>query len=349
MRDSFAREYLKDFNATKAAVRAGYSPKTAGSQGHRLLKSPAVREAVDNATADVAEEGQATVDRVVEELAIAAFADPRECFDHSGHLLRLGQMPKTTRRALASFKVRKFRNFECRRHGKKHVGRRYLLRFSDKIRALTLLGRYLGMFPRKGKGGRPPAPRVRREVPLETGAGLTELSNNGVGTPLKSAPLKLVTQPASREGLKGRGSAMRDRFSIEYLKDLNATQAAIRAGYSAKTAASQGQRLLKSAAVREAIHEASERVRIRLEVSPERVISELETIVNFDPIECYDNDWNLLPIHQMSIRAPRVLASFEVRELCHCHRRNRTRIGPSHRIYDKLVAIELQLKILGIL
>ena len=68
---------------------------------------------------------------------------------------------------------------------------------------------------------------------------------------------------------------MRDRFSNEYLKDLNATKAAIRAGYSAKTAASQGQRLLKSAAVREAIKEATARLRTMREVSPQRIIREL--------------------------------------------------------------------------
>lgn len=41
---AFAREYLVDFNATQAAIRAGYSRKTAGSQGHDLLKKPEIQE-----------------------------------------------------------------------------------------------------------------------------------------------------------------------------------------------------------------------------------------------------------------------------------------------------------------
>jgi phage terminase small subunit len=348
MRDSFAREYLKDFNATNAAVRAGYSPKTAGSQGHRLLKSPAVREALDEATAGTAKERELRVERVIEALAIIAFADPRDCFDHRGRFLPISQIPKNARRALASYKVRKFRSTGCRRNGKKHVGRRYTLRFSNKINALTMLGKYLGMFPSTGKGGKPPPRRVPREVPLEAGGGLPELSNSRLRDPLKPVPYKLGARPPARAGMKGRGSVMRDRFSNEYLKDLNATKAAIRAGYSAKTAASQGQRLLKSAAVREAIKEATARLRTMREVSPQRIIRELEMIVSFDPIEFYDNNWNPLPIDQMSIEARRSLASFEVRELCRCHRRNRTRIGPSHRIYDKLVASTVLAKILGI-
>lgn len=42
-RDLFCKEYLLDLNATQAAIRAGYSPKTAYSQGHRLLNNVEVR------------------------------------------------------------------------------------------------------------------------------------------------------------------------------------------------------------------------------------------------------------------------------------------------------------------
>lgn len=43
---AFVREYLIDFNATQAAVRAGYSKRTAGVQGHALLKKPEILEAL---------------------------------------------------------------------------------------------------------------------------------------------------------------------------------------------------------------------------------------------------------------------------------------------------------------
>lgn len=42
----FVAEYLKDSNATQAAIRAGYSKKTAGQQGHELLKKPDISNAV---------------------------------------------------------------------------------------------------------------------------------------------------------------------------------------------------------------------------------------------------------------------------------------------------------------
>lgn len=43
---AFVREYLVDFNATQAAIRAGYSSKTAGQIGHELLKKPEVQAAL---------------------------------------------------------------------------------------------------------------------------------------------------------------------------------------------------------------------------------------------------------------------------------------------------------------
>jgi len=45
----FVLEYVKDFNATQAAIRAGYSKKTAGQQGGRLLKNVYLREELSKA------------------------------------------------------------------------------------------------------------------------------------------------------------------------------------------------------------------------------------------------------------------------------------------------------------
>lgn len=51
-----------------------------------------------------------------------------------------------------------------------------------------------------------------------------------------------------------------EKFCIEYLIDLNATQAAIRAGYSEKTAYSMGQRLLKNVEIKSRIKELQDKV-----------------------------------------------------------------------------------------
>ena len=53
--EAFVREYLIDLNATQAAVRAGYSAKTAEQQGHQLLKKTLVAAAIATVQAERAE------------------------------------------------------------------------------------------------------------------------------------------------------------------------------------------------------------------------------------------------------------------------------------------------------
>ena len=65
------------------------------------------------------------------------------------------------------------------------------------------------------------------------------------------------------------------RFAQEYLKDPNATQAAKRAGYSEKTAYSQGQRLLKHAEVAEAISKAVEKRAAKAEIDADGLLKEV--------------------------------------------------------------------------
>jgi len=73
----FVAEYLVDLNATQAAIRAGYSPKTAHVQGPRLLGNVAVCEAVSKARQKLVKRTEVTQDRVIAELAKIGFSDIR--------------------------------------------------------------------------------------------------------------------------------------------------------------------------------------------------------------------------------------------------------------------------------
>ena len=73
------------------------------------------------------------------------------------------------------------------------------------------------------------------------------------------------------------------RFVAEYLADLNATQAAIRAGYSAATASEQASRLLANVKVAAAIAEAQAARSWRTEVTADRVVLELARVAFGDP------------------------------------------------------------------
>lgn len=65
---AFTVEYVKDRNATQAAIRAGYSAKSAYSQAHDLLKKPEIMEAIEELENAAAARAGITVDAIVERL-----------------------------------------------------------------------------------------------------------------------------------------------------------------------------------------------------------------------------------------------------------------------------------------
>lgn len=78
----FVAEYLIDLNATQAAIRTGYSAKTAYSQGQRLLKDVEVAAAIAAALATRSERTEITQDMVLRELWAIATANPNELIEY---------------------------------------------------------------------------------------------------------------------------------------------------------------------------------------------------------------------------------------------------------------------------
>jgi phage terminase small subunit len=84
---SFVREYLIDLNATQAAMRAGYSEKTAYASGAENLKKPQIANAIEAAMKIRADRTDITADRVLKELAKIGFADIRKAIKWQGTLV----------------------------------------------------------------------------------------------------------------------------------------------------------------------------------------------------------------------------------------------------------------------
>lgn len=137
-RRRFAEEYLVDFNATQAAIRAGYSPKSAGQQGSELLKDPKVRAYVDARMAELGRRTGVTAERIMQELARIAFLDPTELADMDTARIR-PEASADDRAAIAGVKVKVIES-------ESGVTTERELRFADKIRALELLGKRFGMW-----------------------------------------------------------------------------------------------------------------------------------------------------------------------------------------------------------
>jgi phage terminase small subunit len=101
----FVAEYLVDLNATQAAIRAGYSKKTAVVQGPRLLGNVEVAEAIERGKTRLQVKTEITQERVLSELALLAFSDlTHYVLDDDGHVELLEGAPDGAMRALQSIK-----------------------------------------------------------------------------------------------------------------------------------------------------------------------------------------------------------------------------------------------------
>lgn len=74
----FCEEYIVDLNATQAAIRAGYSEKTAYSVGHENLNKPEIAEYIQKLMQERSKRTEITADRVLQEYAKIGFADIKE-------------------------------------------------------------------------------------------------------------------------------------------------------------------------------------------------------------------------------------------------------------------------------
>ena len=140
----FVEEYLVDFNATQASIRAGYSARTAKEIGYELLKRPHVQEAVSKARDRVTARNDVTVDRIVREAAAVAFSDIRQLYDEDGTLLPVREWPDGVAESIAGIEVEE--QFEGRGEAREYVGRLKKIKRWDKTKALEILAKYKKLF-----------------------------------------------------------------------------------------------------------------------------------------------------------------------------------------------------------
>lgn len=144
-------------------------------------------------------------------------------------------------------------------------------------------------------------------------------------------------------------SEKQKRFCSEYLIDLNGTQAAIRAGYSPKTAAEQASRLLSKVNVTNYLQTKKNKIETKLEINLERCLKELGRIAFTDLRKFYDEKGNLIPIHELDEDTAAAIAGMDIEELFENVFGQRNQIGVVKKIkrWDKNKALEMLMKHLG--
>ena len=129
---------------------------------------------------------------------------------------------------------------------------------------------------------------------------------------------KRKARPAVKRGSDRTGKVVKDltpkqqAFVAEYRVDLNATQAAKRAGYSAKTAMQQGQRLLRNAVIGRAIAEITRQQLDKVGLTAESVLEAIRRQVQGDIRTLFRPDGSLKPITELTEEEASLIAGFEV-------------------------------------
>ena len=134
----FADEYLIDLNATQAYIRAGYSTDGANTAGSKLLANHRIRAYVDEKLAERSKRTGISQNLVLRELARIAFVNTPDVINTMSATVKDDASEDDTA-CIVSVKVKTVK-------GKTTTSVEREIKLADKVKALELLGKHLGMF-----------------------------------------------------------------------------------------------------------------------------------------------------------------------------------------------------------
>ncbi|WDL97812.1 terminase small subunit [Alicyclobacillus sp. ALC3] len=132
---AFVREYLVDLNATQAAIRAGYSQRNADKIASQLLGKTRVSDAISAAMHKREQRTEITQDMVLNQLAKIAFADIKNTVEWDDRNIRIRPSDEVDGTIVQSITQTEIKGIVSKE-----------VKLNDRMRALELLGRHLGMF-----------------------------------------------------------------------------------------------------------------------------------------------------------------------------------------------------------
>ena len=144
-RHAFVEAYLANSgNALQAAVAAGFSQKTAGVTGYKMLKHPHVVLMLEQRQAELARKFELTTEGVIRNLAQAIYFDPRKLYHPDGSLKDITELDDDAAMALASCDV--FEEYAGTGERRALVGHTKKLKWIDKNSAREQAAKILGLY-----------------------------------------------------------------------------------------------------------------------------------------------------------------------------------------------------------
>lgn len=143
MQIRFCEAYLTELVGRQAAIKAGYSVKTADSQANRLLKNAKVLKRIAELRAEEAERNKVSIDDVIQELKALGFWSINDFLNEDNTIKKLGSMNRHLTKPVVGIKVTEKTSVI---KGKQIVEVITELKLADKQAALVSLGKHLGAF-----------------------------------------------------------------------------------------------------------------------------------------------------------------------------------------------------------
>lgn len=165
----FVHEYLKDLNATQAAIRAGYSRKTAQAISTENLSKPLIQEAIQKEFDKRAGEVDLTAKRILTEIMKLAFFNIKDLYDENGDIKPINELSNEVACAISAIDIGEVRTIKTadgepliEQYTKK-------IKLWDKRASLELLGKHLKLFTEKHEhagpnGGPIPYTKIERVI-----------------------------------------------------------------------------------------------------------------------------------------------------------------------------------------
>jgi len=143
----FVDEYMVDQNATKAAIRSGYSERSAAVIANQLMAKPHVAAAIQKRMADIAEMAGLKAVDLLRETRRVAMSDIADFYDAEGRMLAVRDIPIEARRAIASIEEDVI--WEGAGRDRTAVGITRKIKLFDKVKAIELGGKFFKLWTDK--------------------------------------------------------------------------------------------------------------------------------------------------------------------------------------------------------
>lgn len=194
----FIEEYLIDLNATRAAIAAGYSEKTANQQGPRLLVNVGIAAAIAEAQEERSERTEITQDMVLRELAVLGFSDMGDYIritDDGSAFFDWSALPDGGTKAISEITQETYVEKGGTKDDPADRVKKTKFKLYDKRAALVDIGRHLGMF--------------KDRLELGVSGDLADLMREIDGRSRNDTALPLTGRAADTEANNGSGKTTR--------------------------------------------------------------------------------------------------------------------------------------------